>query len=269
MKNEGEKMSDAEEFLSFEVLDDPEMIEIGQRLIEQGSELLDVTDMDASEKKQAEKIFSESWNRLYRVKTVKKAFLRVAHGKTQSAAADAPKKVSRLGDLLKNFLSESMDALDYLSRLAKLCTHGNMAIRSFLKDCPHAGNPYGQDIPETRAQALNHVLQEAESGWLKEFRSLHRQIHEEKNICLMFQTQNNAETLKFLDGRSVEKIISDLWNGLSGFCEDYMAHLLQFRFLNYVAGLEVIPREDQDLVYPRKFKILIQGASSGNDGKPE
>ena len=262
-------MSDADEFLSFEILDDSEMAEIGQRLIEQGNELLDVTDMDAGEKKQAEKIFSESWNHLYRVKTVRKTFLRMAHGKTPSTLVDAGKMVSRLGELLKSFLSESIHALDHLSRLAKLCTHGNVVIRSYLKDCPYAGNPYGQDIPETRVQALNRVLQDAESGWLKEFRLLHRQIHEEKNICLMFQTQNNDETLKFLDGRSVETTISDLWTGLSRFCEDFMAHLLQLRFLSYVSGLKAISREEQDLVYPRKFKILIQGASSGNDEKPE
>lgn len=262
-------MGDVDEFLGFEILDDPEMIEIGQRLIEQGSELLDVTDMDASEKKQAEKIFSDSWNHLYRVKTVKKAFLRVAHGKTQYAVTDAAKRVSRLGDLLKNFLSESIHTLDHLSRLAKLCTHGNTVIRSFLKDISPAWDAGGQDIPENCVQGLNHVLKNAEEGWLKEFRSLHRQIHEEKNICLMFQAQNDSGILKFLDGRSVEKTVSDLWSGLAGFCEDFMAHLLRLRFLSYVADLKVIPKEDQDLIYPRKFKVLIQGASSGNDETPE
>ena len=53
-----------ENFFGIEILEDPEMADVGQRLILQGSELLDDSDLSEEERKKVEKNFFSMKNRV-------------------------------------------------------------------------------------------------------------------------------------------------------------------------------------------------------------
>src|SRR5262245_19257845 len=89
--------------LEIEILDDPEMTNTGQRLIVQGCELLDDSDLNQEERKKVEKIFSECWNRLSNVKACWSLLLRISEGYRQGTTT-LQKKGTGLRELFKEFV---------------------------------------------------------------------------------------------------------------------------------------------------------------------
>jgi hypothetical protein len=265
-------MSDDE--FSFDVLEDPEMIEIGQRLIVQGSELLDDTDLSSGERKKVEKIFSDCWESLREMKGLRDAFLKM----TQSYRKGPP-SVEKKGvgpkEVYGAFVTCSMKILDQLMTILGPLTYGKIPWKSYLKHREDIlkSLDHLEGIPQTRSQAVAQVIQEGESYWIEPLAEIYEKIKVNGNLEKVLNSksgpllQKGSPDIGFVlkDGKPVNEVMLRNWKSIVDFCEDFIAHAIQLRFLEIVEGLEVIPRHKQDPVYPRRFKVILKKASLESD----
>ena len=260
--------------LSFEVLEDPEMIEIGQRLIVQGGELLDDTDLSPGERKKVEKIFSDCWESLREIKGLRDAFLKMTQ-RYRNSLPSVQKKGVGPKEVFGAFVSYSMKILDQLMTILGPLTQGKIPWKSYLK---HRENilkslDHLEGISQTRSQALAQVIQEGESTWIETLAELYEKIQVNGNLDEVLFSKNGPLLQKgfpgmqfvLKDGKPVDEMVLRNWKSIVDFCEDFIAHAIQLRFLEIVEGLEVIPRHKQDAVYPRRFKVILKKASLESD----
>lgn len=262
---------------SFEVLEDPEMIEIGQRLIVQGSELLDDTDLSSGERNKVEKIFSECWEDLRKVKGLRDAFLKMTQNYRNGNTVSIKKSYGPR-EIFGAFVAHSIKVLDHLIKILGPLTHGRITWKSYLKhrddilkSFEHLENDSKTQI---RYQALVQVIQEGESYWIESLTKLYEKVQGDANLEKVILFKNGAPLAQgshhlemiLEDGESADGVLQHIWKSLVDFCEDFIAHAIQLRFLEIVEGLEVIPQQMQDPVYPRRFKVILRKASFENDG---
>jgi hypothetical protein len=264
---------DMDEELFFEVLEDPEMTHIGQRLIMQGGELLDDTDLSPEERKKVEKVFSECWEDLREVKGLKDAFLKMSENYPNGRNVSIKKGYSPK-ELFAAFVVHSLKVLDHLIKMLGPLTYGKISHKSYLKhrdDILKAlSHPERDSKKETSYQALVQVIQEGESYWIESLTELHNKVqtngHLEKTSLFKNDSSSSKGPWILEDGASADEKVHHIWKNLIDFCEDFVAHAIQIRFLEIVEGLEVIPHQMQDPVYPRRFKVLLRKASHESDG---
>jgi hypothetical protein len=268
-----ETSRDDDAFL-FEVLEDPEMIEIGQRLIVQGSELLDDTDLSPGERKKVEKIFSDCWESLREMKGLRDALLKMTQ-RYRNSPPSVEKKGVGPKEMFGAFVSHAMKIVDQLITILGPLTRGKIPWKSYLKHREDIlkSLDHLEGISQTRSQAVAQVIQEGESYWIEPLAKLYEKIQANGNLEKALFSNNGpflqeaSPDMQFVlkDGKTVDEMMLRNWKSIVDFCEDFIAHAIQLRFLEIVEGLEVIPRHKQDPVYPRRFKVILKKASLESD----
>jgi hypothetical protein len=268
-----ETSRDDDAFL-FEVLEDPEMIEIGQRLIVQGSELLDDTDLSPGERKKVEKIFSDCWESLREMKGLRDALLKMTQ-RYRNSPPSVEKKGVGPKEMFGAFVSHAMKIVDQLITILGPLTRGKIPWKSYLKHREDIlkSLDHLEGISQTRSQAVAQVIQEGESYWIEPLAKLYEKIQANGNLEKALFSNNGpflqeaSPDMQFVlkDGKTVDEMMLRNWKSIVDFCEDFIAHAIQLRFLEIVEGLEVIPRHKQDPVYPRRLKVILKKASLESD----
>lgn len=263
--------------LSFEIIEDPEMIIVGQRLIMQGDELLDITDLSDLEKRKAVKTISECWDILKAVKFLKDAFFKITRDYRDGKKVPLKKDLG-LKSVFVKFLEDIAKVLNHLLRLLALSALNKIVFKSYLgKYKELMESLHLLDVnPVQRSLSLIEVVRQGQSDWIEDFTRLYQHVYLDKDIDGCFKIkegpslENGRVRLEFFlsGGGSVEAFMENTWEFLVDFCEDFLGYAIQLRCYEIVDHLEVIPREERDSAYPRRFKPVFRGASpqSGETG---
>ncbi len=251
----------------FEVLDDLEMSEVGQRLIVQGNELLDDTDLTEQERKKTEKILSDCWTALQSMKTARDSFSKIAADYRQGKDVN-PSQGVRLKDFFIVFIEQSAVVLHELAKIMGVMTHHDIVVRNSVRQY--------ERFPETLRHLSGHskkyleelaqVLEKAQASWLGRLSILWDEIQKDKTLEGYFRFKRGvvldhgkiSMDITLLSGIEVEPLLLQIWKELLDFCEDLMGYAIQLRFLEFIQGLEFIPKDQRDLVFPRRFKVIIR-----------
>lgn len=264
-----------DDFSGLEVLEDPEMILIGQRLIMQGGELLDDTDLEPADRRKVERIISDCWNDLSATKIYKETFLSLIKGYEEGRQVPA-KKGMGLNGHFRGFLLCAAKVLDRLARMLLPLTHGRIPGRSYLRCQKDIARDLDalESIPKPRAEALSGMIRKLERRWVGDFTRFCGGIGKNGG-GLVFERdgsrlQSGRPALKILlpDGRDAAEWLRRSWEDLVDFCEEFMAHAIGLRFFEFVEMMEDIPKRRRDPVYSRRFRTVVRGASSENGETP-
>lgn len=251
----------------FEVLDDLEMSQIGQRLIVQGNELLDDADLDDQERKKVEKILSDCWTALQAIKTVRDSFSKIAADYRQGKDVN-PRRGISLKDFFIVFVEQAAVVLHKLAKIIGVMTRHDIVVRNSI----HQYERFPDSIrslsgpPKKRLEELAQVLEKAQGTWLRRLSILWDEIQKDKTLEGYFRFKRGvvlnhgkiSMSITLSSGIEVEPLLIQIWKGLLDFCEDVMGYSIQLRFLEFIQGLEFIPNDQRDAVFPRRFKVIIQ-----------
>lgn len=236
-------------FFNFEILDAPEMIDIGQRLIMQGGELLDDTDLEPGERAKVEKVLSQCWDGFQEIKIQKDLLLKISKSKT----------LSQTERLFKEFIFHAVKILDLLPKMLGILMNSKFSSGSYIKNYKEILSAL-EHSEEKNIQSLANTIRE-KNGTLEFLSGLYEGARKEDIIRLCDGPLNKGHSTKLMklpDGSVLEEVLYKVWSQLIYYIEDFMAYAIALRFLEFIEGLEVISKEEQDPIYPRKFRSKIR-----------